>query len=438
MTRAALVTADFAGSPVLVLGAGASGRASGALLHRLGARVTVYDRNPEALRELPFPAATLGGDRVPAFDGFTWIVQSPGVPAPPHPRLLPEVDLAAGLLRAPLVCITGSNGKSTTTTLTGEMLRASGLRAALGGNLGTPLCALVDEPADWVVAELSSFQLEHAQRVHARVAVLLNLAPNHFDRHGDLAAYSAAKQRLADLQQEDATLVVNLDDAWARGVGERSARKVLGASLEGRPGAATLRDGEVAIAPAGAPWLRLPLAALSPACRRYPLNALTASLAAASAGASAAAVERTLRGFEGLPHRAQRVAVVRDVTYVNDSKATSPAAALGSLAAENAPVVWLLGGVNKGIDLRVLAPAARRARSVIAFGKAGDEIAAALGASGDVVRVPHLADAVREAAARARPGDVVLLAPACASFDEFRNYEERGERFAALVRGLPC
>jgi UDP-N-acetylmuramoylalanine--D-glutamate ligase len=129
---------------------------------------------------------------------------------------------------------------------------------------------------------------------------------------------------------------------------------------------------------------------------------------------------------------------VRDVTYVNDSKATSPAAALGSLAAESAPVVWLLGGVNKGIDLAVLAPAARRARSVIAFGKAGDEIAAALRASADVVRVPHLADAVREAAARARPGDVVLLAPACASFDEFKNYEERGERFAALVGSLPC
>jgi UDP-N-acetylmuramoylalanine--D-glutamate ligase len=440
MTRDALAAADFAGHKVLVLGAGISGRASGALLARLGAQLSVYDRNPEALRDLPFPAAALAGDALPPFDAFAWIVQSPGVAAPAHPKLLPEVDLAAALLTAPLVCITGSTGKSTTTVLTGAMLRASGLRVALGGNLAPPLCSLVGEPADWVVAELSSFQLEHAQRVHARVALLLNLAPNHFDRHRDLAEYGAAKERLAELQEQGATLVVNLDDDWARGVGERFAsRRVLGASLAGRAGAhAALRGDQVEVALADAAWLRLPLAALSPACRRYPLNALTATLAAASAGATPDAVERTLREFAGLPHRAQRVAVVRGVTYVNDSKATSPAAALGSLAAESAPVVWLLGGTNKGIDMRVLAPGARAARSVITFGKAGDEIAAALRAAADVVRVPYLADAVREASVRAQPGDVVLLAPACASYDEFRNYEERGDRFAALVRSLPC
>ncbi len=439
MTRGALTAADFAGRKVLVLGAASSGRAAGALLQRMGAHVYVYDRNPEALRELPFPAETLVAERIPSFDGFAWIVQSPGVPAPAHAQLLPEVDLAATFLRAPLIGITGSNGKSTTTVLIAEMLRASGLRIALGGNLGTPLCALVGEPADRVVAELSSFQLEHARRVHARVAVLLNLAPNHFDRHRDLAEYAAAKERLAALQDESGTLVVNLDDAWSRRVGERARTAVLGASLEGRTGAAAaLRKDDIEVTLDGLPWLRLPLAALSVPCRRYPLNALAATLAAASAGATQGAVEQTLRGFAGLPHRAQRVAVVRDVTYVNDSKATSPAAALGSLAAESAPVVWLLGGVNKGIDLAVLAPAARRARSVIAFGKAGDEIAAALRASADVVRVPHLADAVREAASRAQAGDVVLLAPACASFDEFKNYEERGERFAALVRSLPC
>jgi len=437
--EAALTAAEFAGRKALVLGAGSSGRASGRLLARLGARVTVYDRNPAALADLGFAAETLVAEKIPSFAGFDWIVQSPGVPVPAHARLLPEVDLAAAFLRAPLVCITGSNGKSTTTVLIAEMLRASGIRVALGGNLGTPLCALVDEPADWVVAELSSFQLEHARRVHASVAVLLNLAPNHFDRHGSLAEYAAAKARLADLQGPDATLVVNLDDDWARGVGERRRTGVLGASLEGRAGAAArLRDAHVEVALAGTPWLRMELSALSPACRRYPLNALTATLAAASAGAAPDGVERTLRGFDGLPHRAQRVAVLRGVTYVNDSKATSPAAAIGSLAAESAPVVWLLGGVNKGIDMRSLAPSARRTRTTIAFGKAGDEIAEALRGTTEVVHVPHLADAVREAAARAQPGDVVLLAPACASFDEFRNYEERGERFAALVRSLPC
>jgi UDP-N-acetylmuramoylalanine--D-glutamate ligase len=431
---------DFAGRETLVVGAGRSGRAAGALLRRMDARVHVYDRDPAALRELGFDAETLSGDRLPSFDDFDWIVQSPGVPVPSHPRLLPEVDLAAALLRAPLVCITGSNGKSTTTTLIAEMLRVSGLRVALGGNLGTPLCALVDEAesADWVVAELSSFQLEHARRVHARVAVLLNLAPNHFDRHRDLTEYAAAKERLAELQRADDTLVVNLDDDWARGVAERSTASALGASLGRRPADAMLRDAHLEVVLDGATWLRTPLASLAPACRRYPLNALTAALAAATAGATAEAVERTLVGFDGLPHRAQRVAVLRGVTWVNDSKATSPAAAIGSVAAESAPVVWLLGGVNKGIDLRSLVPTARRARSAIAFGKAGDEIAEALHGATDVVRVPHLADAVREAAARAQPGDVVLLAPACASFDEFRNYEERGERFAALVRSLPC
>ena len=429
------------GGRVLVLGAARSGRAAGRLLVAQGAQVTLYDRNPDALRDLDFPAETVSGAQSPDWDAFDVVVQSPGVPAQAHPKLMPEVDLAAlALAEQRWICVTGSNGKSSVTTLIGEMLRHAGARVAVGGNIGTALCALVDEPCDVVVAELSSFQLEHASKLHPRVAVLLNLAPNHLDRHPDVASYGAAKERLAQLQHggDGDRLVVNLDDEWARSVASRAPAPVLGASLHSGQGVdAWIEDGRLRIVVQRHDWLDLAVSDLSPAIRRYPLNGLTAALAAYAAGVRRD-VSHVLKTFVGLPHRAQHVAEIRGVTYVNDSKATSPAAAIGSFESEVAPVVWLLGGVNKGVDLRVLIPCARRARAVITFGRAGDEIARALEGIPSVTRVTGLADAVREATTRAHKGDVVLLAPACASFDEFRSFEDRGDHFAEYVRSLPC
>jgi UDP-N-acetylmuramoylalanine--D-glutamate ligase len=475
--------AELLGQPCLVLGAGRSGCAAAVLLGALGADVTLYDRDParvaaavsldalaeaggaavgaapqggtpaDAVRSLGLPAlrgslATQSGG-LPSFDDFACIVQSPGVAVPAHPRLLSEVDLAAPFLCAPLVAITGSNGKSTTTTLIGEMLRAAGLRTLVGGNLGTALCALAGWSADWVVAELSSFQLEHARRLRARIAVLLNLAEDHLDRHGSLAAYGAAKARVAELLGPGDHIVYNADDAWAREVALRACAATGALSLpfsavsklaEGAYVAADGADpaGRWVFAPKGAPVCEVRRDACRPALRAYPENALAAGLAAALAGAAPSSLAATLEGFPGLPHRAQPVCVRRGVLYIDDSKATNPAAAAASVGALRSPFVWLLGGRSKGLDFRPLLLPALRARAVVAFGEARDEIAVALAEVTHLFRAASLDDAVREAAARAEPGDAVLLAPACTSFDAFSSYAERGDRFAAAVEALPC
>jgi UDP-N-acetylmuramoylalanine--D-glutamate ligase len=357
------------------------------------------------------------------------------VPVPAGARVMPEVDLAAGELRAPLVGITGSNGKSTTSVLIGRMLEASGRRALVGGNLGTPLCELAGQPADWIVAELSSFQLEHARRLHARIAVLLNLAPDHLDRHGSLEAYAAAKARLAELQDERDVLVANRDDAWAREVARRSRARVVGFSQrEALRCGACVEGGALVVLQEGRVWLELELSGLSSAARTPLANSLAACAAACAAGASSDAVADVLASFEGLPHRAQLVHERGGVRFVDDSKATNPAAAAASLAAHSGPLVWIAGGRNKGLDLGVLRAQAERARAVVLYGEAAPALAAALGRASEIHA--RLEDAVRAAARLAEPGDTVLLAPACASFDQFRSFEERGLAFARAARAL--
>jgi UDP-N-acetylmuramoylalanine--D-glutamate ligase len=414
---------------------GRSGQAAVQLLLRHGARVSAYDRDPATLAALPPAVERICAPALPDFARFDRVVASPGVPLPPGTQALPEVDLAAPHLQAPLIGITGSNGKSTTTVLVGRMLEASGLRAAVGGNLGTPLCALAEQPADWIVAELSSFQLEHAQQLHARIAVLLNLAPDHLDRHGSLAAYGAAKARLAELQDERGWLVAGLDDDWAREVARRSKAAVFGFSRrEPLRCGASLRAGALVVAREGRTWLELPVESLSRAARTPVDNALAAAAAACAAGAARDAIARVLESFEGLAHRAQLVHERAGVRFVDDSKATNPAAAAASLAAQTGPVVWIAGGRNKGLDLGALREPAARAKAVVLYGEAAPELAAALG--GRPQRCERLEHAVRAAAALAAPGDTVLLAPACASFDQFTSFEERGLAFARAARAL--
>lgn len=420
---------------VAVVGMGRSGRSALQLLLRQGARVTAYDRSEAALEGLDARVARISGAALPDLSRFDLAVASPGVAVPPAGNVVPEVDLAAEFLRAPLVGVTGSNGKSTTTVLIGRMLESSGLRTLVGGNLGTPLCDFAERDADWIVAELSSFQLEHARRLRARVAVLLNLAPDHLDRHGSLAGYGAAKARLAELQGERDVLVVNRDDAWARSVAQASRARVLGFSEreELRCGAC-LRAGRFAVLQDGRVWLELELGALSRASRTPVANSLAAAAAACAAGASADAVAKVLASFEGLPHRAQLVCERGGVRFVDDSKATNPAAAIASLSSQPGPIVWIAGGRNKGLDLGELCAPAARAKAIVLYGEAAPALAQALGRPTHVH--PRLDDAVRAAAALAAPGDTVLLAPACASFDQFRSYEERGDAFARAARAL--
>jgi UDP-N-acetylmuramoylalanine--D-glutamate ligase len=425
----------YAGKNAVVVGMGRSGAAALQLLLRRGARVSAYDRDAAKLEGLGAGVERLSGPALPDLGRFDLAVASPGVPLPADARVMPEVDLAAPELRAPLIGVTGSNGKSTTTVLIGRMLEASGLRALVGGNLGTPLCEFADREADWVVAELSSFQLERAQRLRAQVAVLLNLAPDHLDRHGSLAAYGAAKARLAELQDERGWLIAGFDDAWARDVARRSKARVFGFSQrEALRCGASLRGGALVVAREGRAWLELPLAALSRAARTPLENALAASAAACAAGAAPDAIARVLAAFEGLPHRSQLVHERAGVRFVDDSKATNPAAAAASLAAQTGPVVWIAGGRNKGLDLGALREPAARAKAIVLYGEAAAALASALGGRPQICE--RLEDAVRAAAALAAPGDTVLLAPACASFDQFTSFEARGTAFARAARGL--
>lgn len=425
----------YARKRVLVLGLGRSGSAAARALVRAGARVVAYDRDAERAAELPAGVERVGGATPPAFDAFDAVIQSPGFPVAAHPRLVPEVDLAAELFSAPIAGVTGSNGKSTTTTLLGEMLAESGQRVAVGGNLGTALCDFVGRDVQRVVAELSSFQLEHARRLHADVAVLLNLAPDHLDRHGTLEAYGAAKARLAELQQPGDALVANLDDAWARRTAARAPARVVFFSERERPKRGAFVDGaDLVVAHESGEWLRVPRAELSWACRTPLQNALAAAAAAAECGAQPAAVRRVLARFEGLPHRAQLVCERDGVRWIDDSKATNPAAAARSLAALESPVIWIAGGRNKGLDFAELLPFVSRVRTALLIGEAAPELEAALRGALETMRSETLERAVAEAARRARPGDAVLLAPACTSLDQFRNFEERGTRFAALAR----
>ena len=424
---------------ILVLGAARSGAAAARLLRSRGARVTVYDRMREALDALPDDVARLHGGEPPAFDDYDTVVASPGIPLAPHPKLISEVDLAASLMGAPLLAVTGTNGKSTVVALAAQMLRESGLRVSVAGNIGTALCEVVDEPMDCAVVELSSFQLEHTHALCARVAVLLNLAPDHLDRYGDLAAYGAAKARLAELQGPEDTLIANRDDAWARAVAARSSARLLEFSTTSPLEAGAFVDaGDLVLAPERETVLRLPADALSPAARTPLANALAAACAAWVAGATPEAIAGALRAFEGLPHRNHLVCTRRGVSYVDDSKATNPAAAAASLAAQRAPVVWLAGGQNKGLDFAPLAEAASAAKTAIVYGASADELAGALAGAVAVERADSFDAAVERAAACAQPGDVVLLSPACASFDAFASFEERGERFAELARALSC
>ncbi len=424
---------------VLVLGMGRSGAAALELLLRNGARVSAYDRDPAALADLPAAASRIDQAELPEFSDYDAVIASPGFALSSAQELMPEVDLAAEFLDLPIVGVTGTNGKSTVTVMIGEMLRASGLETGVGGNLGTPLCTFVDRPElECLVAELSSFQLEHACKLRVRVAVLTNLAPDHLDRHESYEAYGAAKARLAELQGPDDTLVANLDDSWAEQVARSAPARSFGFSeRRALDQGAFVDDSALVVVRDGAVRVRVALAALSSAARAPLANALAACAAAVAMEAEPEAIAGVLASFRGLPHRVSEVCIRNGVRYVDDSKATNPAAAVASLGAQEAPVVWIAGGRNKGLEFSPLVPAASRARAVVVYGESAIELARTFAGTTDVVTSCKLESAVREAAARAQPGDVVLLAPACASHDQFRSYEERGDRFAKLVRALP-
>ena len=408
-----------------MLGLARSGEAAALALARRGVRVVGIDRNEELdtgrLREHGVEVV-LGAEDPALVDDVDLLIKSPGVPsevplvAAARDRgvtIWSEIELGSRLLANPLIGVTGTNGKTTTSELLGEIFRAADRPVAVAGNVGRPLTGLDGAIADdaWIVCELSSFQLEDIDELRPRVAVLLNLTPDHLDRHGSLDAYRAAKLRIFENQEADDVAVVPHGFPLVPG----RARRVEFAAddpLPAEPGIPGEHNRE---------------------------NAAAAAAAARAAGIPDDAIAAALQSFAGVPHRLELVRELDGVRWVNDSKATNPEAAERALSAYPPGLRVILGGSRKGTPFAGLAARARESGVSFAYliGESADEIAEALAGQG--VRFRHsgdLAQAVADAQADAEPGDVVLLSPACASYDQFESFEERGARFRQLVEAL--
>jgi UDP-N-acetylmuramoylalanine--D-glutamate ligase len=453
----------LSGQRVGVLGAGKSGIAAARLLRRRGAAVSVYDAQPEASLATSRLALQAAGAELLAgvplqeldFASLCLLVVSPGVPLS-LPSLLRaraqgvptwgEVELAGRFLspQVPLLGITGTNGKSTTTALCGALCASGGLSPFVGGNLGTPLCDAVDGPVPGAyVVELSSFQLEGLQTLRVNAAAILNLTPDHLDRYPSLEAYALAKARILLHQGPGDVAVLNLDDAWTVRLASGAHVPLLGFTLDERTtlpggfeGAAVACQGGFRVFQ-GELGFRLENRALRGAHNVQ--NAMAATLLALHVGVSAEEVQRGLDSFPGLAHRLESVRVFDGVEWVNDSKATNVDAAVVALQAfpSGSRLFLLAGGKGKGGSYAPLrAAAGGKVAAVLTLGQDGPLIAQEFSTEFTVHACQTLERAVARARELARPGDVVLLSPACASFDQFRNFEDRGDTFRRLVQAL--
>lgn len=434
---------------VMVLGLGVTGTAVARFLKQRRASIVMTDRRADLPHEA-IPGAGelhLGGEDPAWLDGVELVVTSPGVPqnsallraacAGAIP-VISEIELAARFLDAPIVAVTGTNGKSTVTVMLGEIFRAAGLRTFVGGNLGRPLIEAAGCALDVAVAEVSSFQLEWVDGFKPRAAIHLNLTDDHFDRYCDLEAYGRAKARIFERQDADDWAILNREDPQVWPLKDQVESRVLGFGLlraEGVP--AIWRDGDGLSFDLGARGGRVRLRDFKLLGKHNLLNAMAASAAALAMGVAPAHIERALAAFAGLPHRLERVRDLNGVTYIDDSKATNVGAVVEAIAALKGPLILIAGGLDKGGDYAPLRkPIAGKVKLAILVGQAREKMRERLDRASTIELLPTLAEAVQRAAAVAAPGDSVLLSPACASFDQFRNYAERGEVFQKLVRAL--
>ena len=441
---------------VLVVGLGKSGVASALFLRSRGAQVTVSDSKPQEQLSEEIPILLdhgiiieTGGHGERTFHGQDLIVVSPGVPADSPPLVqaralgepvIGEIELAAQFLPKSIVAITGSNGKTTTTTLTGEIITAGGYPTRVGGNIGTPAISLVAtaRPDSVVVLEVSSFQLETIQTFRARVAVVLNVTPDHLDRHRTFETYVHAKARIFENQQADDFAVLNADDPVCVGLAGRTRAQVFWFSRkkEVQQGA-SLRDGRILFRDSSGQQ-EIMVASEIPLKGAHNLeNTLAAICAGALMKCAPERIRAAVRNFKAVEHRLEYVATVRGVEYYNDSKATNVDATIKALESFPANIHLIVGGKDKGSDYTVLNDLLRqRVKRVYTIGAAADKIESQVREAAEIVHAESLDSAVQRASASAQPGDIVLLAPACASFDQFRNYEHRGKVFKELVQRL--
>lgn len=429
------------GATVAVVGMARSGVAAARLLLSRGAAVRGVDCKPVAEPDR-ISGVEYADQTASAFAGVDLIVLSPGVSRDldlldaPRQRGIPvigEVELAGFYLQGPVIGITGSNGKTTTTALTGHILRESGIACQVGGNIGTPPAAMVESSrADqWNVLELSSFQLETISDFRARIGAALNLTPDHLDRHRTMEAYSAAKRRLFETQDESGFAVLNRDDAMVASYAAHTrAAPVWFSFRDEQPQGMFFRGEQLYLL--GEPWIKrgdIPLPGL-----HNVENVMAASLCASLAGAPPDRIAGAVRTFPGVEHRIEFVREIDGVRYYNDSKATNVDATQKAIDSFPGGLWIILGGKDKDSDYSLLAPSLRRkARAVLLIGAAAAKIEAQLAGSAPLISCGTMDRAVAEARARAPWGDIVLLAPACASFDQFENYEHRGRVFKKLV-----
>lgn len=422
---------------ILVIGGAVSGAAAARLALRRGHQVTVYDRDPAITAVfLSEGIGTVTGEwNVELLTGVDVVVTSPGVPEKSLPLthahefgvpVWSEVEYASRSITAPMAAITGTNGKTTVTSLVADMLQASGRRATAAGNIGMALSDVADDTWEALAVEVSSFQLRFIDEFHPAVAVILNIADDHLDWHGSIEAYADAKARIFERQTADDALVYDVDDPGARRVAERAPSTRLAVSGVSAPdGGFGVRSGALVTSS-----VSVPLGELAVDDPAYLVDLAAAGLAAERLGATPEAVAGVARSFRPGRHRRTLVFESDGVAWVNDSKATNPHAAVASAAARPA-VILIAGGDAKGVDLRPLV-AIPTVRRILAIGEAAPELAR-LG--GELVTVVGTLDAAVTAADEiAQSGDTVLLAPGCASFDQFPSYRQRGADFVAAVR----
>lgn len=450
---------DFQGKNVLVLGLARSGAAVARLLTRHGAQITINDQKtrdafgqvPDELEQLGIRVVLGGHPEGIVSEKIDLVVKNPGIPYSAEPvrqalelgiPVVTEVEIAYQFSKAPIIGITGSNGKTTTTTLTGQIMEAAGLQPVVAGNIGTALSEIIEDVAadQWIVAELSSFQLMGTLHFKPRVAALLNIYSAHLDYHGSMDEYFAAKSRIFANQTEDDVAVLNMDQPKVMELAPRISARIFPFSLKQRlEEGVFVKDGSIYIRSNGEEIHVCTVDEIPVKGSHNLENILAATAVTYCAGARPEAIKEAILSFQGVEHRLEFVKKVNDVTYYNDSKATNAEAATRAITSFANPVVLIAGGLDRGTDFAELVPIfAKHVKAVVALGEAADKMLAAAGKAGVQQRskVGTLQEAVAAAAALAEAGDSVLLSPACASWDMFSSFEERGRIFKNAVHTM--
>ncbi len=447
---------QFLNTKVLIVGLGKTGIAAARLLSKLGCKITVSEsRNiseiGSALQEIKDIGICLepGGHQEKTFLGIDWILLSPGVPMniPPLVKarlrgipILSDIEFAYQITNLPIAAVTGTNGKTTTTMLLGEILKKGGKFPFVGGNIGVPILEafITQQNYDLLVLEVSSFQLEAVTKFSPYIGIILNLTPDHMDRYLDIEEYKQAKTRILSKQTEKDYIILNAQDIWVKSLASICKAQVYfidNKRLTSK--GAGLREDHIIIRDKNTD---IDLGA----CKDMGLkgihnieNMMAASLAAYLLGATESATSETLKIFRGLPHRLEKVMDIRGVHFINDSKGTNVGAVIKAIESVDTPIILIAGGQDKGCDFKPLIPLIRKKlRAVFLIGEAKSKIGNCLKDYIEVRESGTLKDAVTDAYKMARAGDTVLLSPGCASFDMFRDYQDRGEQFKKIIMGL--